>query len=211
MTSDSPTATNGGVAEPPEELRKIVSPGAAALSELMATFEDLQTVLRCCDRLMTALAASNAGEPDDVLIEGLWTMALLGYARCFRPGEKGVALTTEDLTATGLKGDLTNWHRVLLQLRDHYADRKTNPREQFSVGVARDADGSASGVAVTSVRQPLVDDVTVRQTGAIAFALSRQIDARISAQQEQIFAEVRSSSKDELDKLARFEVVHAGW
>lgn len=93
-----------------------------------------------------------------------------------------------------------------LQLREHYADPSANPRERFSVGVAQDPDGAASGVGVTSARQPLVDGITVRQTGAIAFALSRLVNDRITAQQEKVFGEVRNAPKADLDKLARLDI-----
>jgi len=95
---------------------------------------------------------------------------------------------------------------VLLKLRDHYADPITNPRERFSVGVAQGPDGRAEGVGVTSARQPLVDDVTVRQTGAIAFAMSNLVNDRIAAQQETVFAEVKDTSEADLDTLARLDI-----
>jgi hypothetical protein len=190
----------------PKALRRLDSPGANALAELVGTFEELQTVLRCCERLVTALAADD-GVPDDVLVEAVWTMALLSYARCFSAGEAGTALTEDDITAANAHGDALEWHRVLLQLRDHYADPVVNPRERYSVGVAQDPDGAPSGVAITSVRQPLVDDLTVRQTGAIAYALSALVDQRITGQQEKVFAEVKDTPKSILDKLPQIEVV----
>ena len=190
-------------------MRRLDSPGAKALADLVATFEELQTVLRCCERLVTALAAGD-GEPDDVLVEAVWTMALLSYARCFSAGAGGTALTEDDITAAKAHGDALEWHRVLLQLRDHYADPVVNPRERYSVGVAQDPYGAPSGVAITSARQPLVDDLTVRQTGAIAYALSALVDERITAQQEKVFAEVKDTPKSNLDKLPQIEVIEAG-
>ena len=68
---------------PPAVVRRLDDPAAAALAELVEVFEDLQTVLRCCERLVTELAAE--GEPDPVVVEAVWTTALLSYARCFAP------------------------------------------------------------------------------------------------------------------------------
>ncbi|MEP7178702.1 MAG: hypothetical protein ABI775_06405 [Pseudonocardiales bacterium] len=192
----------------PKAVRRLDSSGAKALVDLVATFEELQTVLRCCERLVTALAAPD-GAPDDVVVEAVWTMALLSYARCFSAGEVGTALTEDDITAAKAHGDAVEWHRVLLQLRDHYADPVVNPRERYSVGVAQDPSGAPSGVAITSGRQPLVDDLTVRQTGAIAYALSALVDERITAQQEDVFAEAKDTPKSILDKLSQIEVVEA--
>ena len=201
--------TNGTPTAPPRALRRLDTPGASTLAELNATFEELQTVLRCCERLVSELAAGDS-DPDDVLVEAVWTMALLSYARCFSAGGEGIALTEDDVTATQSHGDVLDWHRVLLRLRDHYADPTANPRERFSVGVAQDPNGAASGVAITSARQPLVDDITVRQSGAIAFGLSGLVNDRITAQQEKVFGEVRHTPKSDLDQLARIEVAQAG-
>ena len=197
--------TNSVPTTPPTALRLLDTASASALVELLATFEDLQTVLRCCERLVSELADGD-GEPDDILVEAVWTVALLSYARCFSAGEAGPALTENDLTMTQSHGDVLDWHEILLQLRDHYADPTANPRERFSVGVAQDPNGAANGVAVTSARQPLVDDLTVRQTGAIAFALSGLVNDRITAQQEKVFGEVKHTPKADLDKLARLDI-----
>lgn len=191
--------TNAVPTPPPNALRLLRSPAALELAELVATFEDLQMVLRCCERLVSALADGN-GAKDDVLVESVWTVALLSYARCFSAGG-GAAVTEADLRATQPHGDVLDWHTVLLQLRDHYADPTLNPRERFSIGVAQNEEGAAKGLAVTSARQPLVDTLTVKQTGAIAFALSTLVNDRITAQQEKVFAEVRDTSTVDLDKL----------
>ncbi|GAA3638250.1 hypothetical protein [Microlunatus ginsengisoli] len=185
-------------------VRRLDDPSSASLAGLVATFDELQMVLRCCERLVNELAAAGAGGPDELLVEAVWTTALLSYARCFAgddsDGGPG-ALSEEDLTASQPQAGVLEWHRLLLQLRDHYADRSTNPRERFSVGVTQDSAGAASGVAITSVRQPLVDEVTVRQTGAVAYALSGFVNDRIESQQQTVFDELKLSSKANLDKL----------
>lgn len=195
------TGTSG---EPPATVRRLDGGQAAALADLTARFDDLQTVLRCCEQLVAALGAD--GDPDEVVVEAVWTTALLSYARCFAVGEPDTALTESDLTTTLDNEEVLSWHKVLLQLREHYADPSTNPRERFTVGVAQAADGSAGGVAITSARQPLVDDLTVRQTGAIAFALSGLVNDRIVAQQKKVFAEVGDLSQSELDKLEEVDL-----
>ena len=197
--------SNGASAAPPANLRRVESPAASTLVGLTAKFEDLQTVLKCCERLVSELAAD--GEPDDVTIEAVWTVALLSYGRCFSTtGTDGTALTEDDLTGALSNTDVLDWHKVLLQLRDHHGDPAINPREQFSVGVSQNADGTANGIALTSARQPLVDDLTVRQTGAIAFALSGLVNDRIAAQQGKVFGELQDASKEDLDELDLLDV-----
>jgi hypothetical protein len=196
MTNDIDTA-------PLAAVRRIDSFDALALADHAAIFEDLQTVLRCCERLVAELGSPH---PDDLALEAFWTMAVLSYTRCFSTRASGAGLTPEDVTATGINGDLLGWHEVLIQLRDHYTDSVVNPREQFSVGVAQDADGKANGIAVTSAPQPRVDEVTVRQTGAIAYALSHAVDDRIGKRQEAVFASLAPMTKADLDKLPLVEV-----
>ena len=189
----------------PSTARRLETDGAKTLVDLVTTFEDLQTVLRCCERLVTELDAGG-DQPDDILLEAVWTTALLSYARCFAARQTGAVLTEDELTATVAHDDVLDWHRVLLRLREHYADPAANPRERFSVGVAQDDDGSASGIVITSARQPLVDDVTVRQTGAIAFALSSLVDDRIAAQQQTVYEQVTGAGRADLDNLALLDI-----
>ncbi len=182
----------------PVAVRRLKSPAALALADLAAQFEDLQTVLRCCERLVVEATAT---EPDELAVEAYWTTAVLSYARCFTPGPRGTGLTEADLTATGLAGDVLGWHRVLLALRERYADRTDNPRETFSVGASQDASGHADGVAISSARSPVLDVVSVRQTGAIAYALSAVVDDRLSAQQGLVFTAVAAMARPALDVL----------
>ena len=139
------------------------------------------------------------------MVEGVWTVALLSYGRCFA-ADAEAALTEDDLTAALSNDDVPNWHKVLLQLHDHHGDVRANPRERFSVGVSPDEGGAATGIAITSARQPLVDELIVRQTGAIAFALSRLVNDRITEQQEKVFGGVRNTPQAGLDRLDLLDV-----
>lgn len=189
---------------PPTVVRRLDGTSARALADLSARFDDLQTVLKCCERLVTELAVNRV---DDVVVEAVWTTALLSYARCFATGATDTALTKDDLKAAQQHGEVGDWHQILLQLRDHYAHGAANPRETFSVGVALDGSGTAEGIAITSARQPLVNIMTVKQAGAIAFVLSELLDSRITAQQEKVFEEAKAISTAELEKLSPLDIV----
>jgi hypothetical protein len=163
-------SANGSSAATAEVVRRLDDSEALALAGVVEVFDDLQTVLRCCERLVVELAGRDdqggPAESDAVVIEAIWTTALLSYARCFGPDGAGGKLSEDDVATTHSNVDeVKKWHRLLLGLRDHYADRCVNPRERFSVGVTQDADGAASGLAITSARQPLVDDLTVGRPG----------------------------------------------
>lgn len=194
---------------PQTAMCRLDAPAAQALADLAAIFDDLRTVLRCCERLMQAFA-DPSGNPDDLLLEAVWTTAVLSYARCFTDGRRGVGLTEQDLAETSLQGDVVEWHRVLRQLGKHYADPAENPREWFSVGAVRDSDRHLTGIALTSSHQPRLDDVTVRQTGALAYELSRLVDQRIARQQERVLAVANAMSGAELDRLPLIDVTISG-
>jgi len=165
----------------PNAVRRLDGSEAVDLAALAAVFDDLQYALRCCEHLVGVLARPDA---DPVLVEALWTGALVAYARCFSGRTK--VLTDDDLPELKLDGDVAGFHRAVLRLRDHYASRHANPRETYTVGVAQKNDGTAAGVAVIGAPQPGVDDTTVRQLGRVAYGLSGLVDARMQAAQQRV-------------------------
>ncbi|MFC5996882.1 hypothetical protein ACFQE5_21975 [Pseudonocardia hispaniensis] len=199
--------TNGSIAEAPSSVRKLDTPQSGELAQLAAVFEDLQYVLRCCEHLVTALNAPDSGparvETDPALIEALWTGALVGYVRCFSGRTR--VLTEDDLGALNLEGQVLDFHNLLKRLRDHYASRHVNPRETFTIGVAQANDGTPTGVAVVSGRQPGVDDTTVRQLGRIAYELSRLVDGRMQETQQKVLA---AAGEMNATALAALPLVH---
>ena len=185
---------------PPTTVRRIASPAARSLADLVAVFDDLQTVLRCCERLVAELAEE---APDSVVIEGVWTTATLSYARCFADER----LTDEDVSGLPLKGEVLEWHKLLRRLREHYASETLNPRARFEVGATEAADGQVAGIAITSVDQAVLDDVTVRQTGALAYELTRLVDQRISEQQQRVLTAARALPPQDLAALPLIDLV----
>ncbi len=185
---------------PPSTVRRLDGAEAVELAGLAAVYEELQYVLRCCEHLVATLASP---APDPVVVEALWTGALLGYARCFS-GQAAV-LTEDDLARLELDADATGFHQMMRKLRDHYASRHVNPREAFTIGAAQSNDGRPAGVAIVSTPRPLVDDATVRLLGRIAYGLSGLLDARMQESQERVSAAAGEMSAA---ALARLPVVH---
>lgn len=190
----------------PNAVRKLDAPESEELAQLAAVFEDLQYVLRCCEHLVTALAAPDAGPvqvaTDDALVEALWTGALVGYVRCFS-ARIGI-LSDDDVKELELPGtEITaaDFHAMLKKLRDHYASRHVNPREAFTIGAAQANDGSLMGVAVVSAPRPIVDDTTVRLLGRIAYSLSGYIDGRMQEAQNKVLGVARDMSTLQLSSL----------
>ncbi len=191
-----------------ETVRKLDSPAAKEIAAYSEVFDDLQTVLRSCEWLVTALDVlpDDAPADHDLLVDAVWSTALLSYGRCFAI-RQFATLTEADLKTTQPEGDVESWHQILLALRDHYAHLSINPRETFSVGVAQGEDGTADGVALSSAHRPAVDLLTVRQTGAIAYGLSALVDERIGEKEKALLEEVRLRTREELDTLETLELV----
>lgn len=187
----------------PSSARQLTTPGALGLGDLVAIFDDLQFTLKCCERLVAELARPRL---DPVVVEALWVSALNSYARCFRAGDRGMGLTVDDVKATGVPGEVAEWHELLGKIRDFSIDGPVNPRETYAVGVSQSPAGEATGVVITSALRPLVDDVTVRQTGRLAFELSRVVDERIKEHQAKVFEAAARLTSAQLSALPAIEV-----
>jgi hypothetical protein len=188
------------VTAPPASVRELDTPHAAELAGLAAVFEDLQYALRCCEHLVSQLGRR---EPDPVLVEALWTGALLAYVRCFSP--RGAVLTTADLDELENGAEFRGLHDVLLQLRDHLASRHVNPREAFTIGAAQANDGTPTGIAVVSSPRPLVEEPTVRMLGRLAYLLAGRVDSRMQERQREVLGEAAALPPA---KLAALPLVH---
>lgn len=181
--------------EAPATVRRMGGPEAEELTSLAAVFEDLQYVLQCCEHLISTLAQN----PDPVLVEALWTGALVGYVRCF--SGRNEVLTDSDIAELKMEGQVTEFHGLMKKLRDYYASRHVNPRETFTVGVAQNNAGAPTGVAVVSATQPIVDETAVRQLGRIAYGLSGLLDARMQEAQQKVLAAASAMNPAQLSSL----------
>ncbi|GEL24641.1 hypothetical protein PSU4_35950 [Pseudonocardia sulfidoxydans NBRC 16205] len=187
--------------EAPASVRRMDSPESAELTRLAAVFEDLQYVLQCCEHLVSNLAKG----PDPVVVEALWTGALVAYVRCF--SGRTEVLTDADIDELKMEGQVREFHGLVKKLRDHYASRHTNPRETFTVGVAQNNSGAPTGVAVVSATQPSPDDTAVRQLGRIAYGLSGLVDARMQEAQQKVLTAASAMNPAQLSSLP---LVHIG-
>lgn len=181
--------------EAPASVRRMGGPESEELTRLAAVFEDLQYVLQCCEHLVSTLAQN----PDPVLVEALWTGALVGYVRCF--SGRTEVLKDSDVAELKMEGQVTEFHGLMKKLRDHYASRHVNPRETFTVGVAQNNAGAPTGVAVVSATQPTVDDTAVRQLGRIAYGLSGLVDARMQEAQATVLTAASAMNPAQLSSL----------
>lgn len=200
----------------PSTMRRLDSAEARRLARFVGVWDDLQTVLRCAEQLMSLLADPNR-RPDDVLVDALWTLTLISYGRGFAVVDGVAPLSEDDIQPpepqdrTGFdpeaaRAEALRWHRVLVALRDQHAGDEVNPRETYTVGLAQAADGAVTGVAVTSVPGPVIDQEAVRQAGVTAYLLCAILDGRIAQLQQDILDDARTVSKNRLAKMDVIQV-----
>ena len=100
---------------------------ALKLADVYSILQELKSVMETCTRLRQLLKAE---QKDWLLIESLWTAALIRYSRCFASGKRhGLS---EDIYKD-LPGDAVGVHRLYENLRNKHIAHSVNPFEQVKV------------------------------------------------------------------------------
>ena len=172
---------------------------AELLADLGAVTQDIKFVMGCCQRLLTLLAAP---EDNGVLVQALFTAALVTYARCFNGGKRS-ALKVKDLAKLGLDGDVRGFHEQLLAMRSKHIAHSVNPFEMITVGAVLspiDAESrKVEGIAVMTGRHITFDSEGVRHLGVIcARLIDRVIADRASYLQTAALEQARQLDIDDL-------------
>jgi len=183
-------------------------PSAQVLADQTAVIQDLQFVMESCRRLLAELARPES-ERDAVVPVALWSAALVSYARCFSSGQR-FGLTTEDLLALPLQGEVLKFHKWVIEERNRHTRHSADPFEVARVGVALAARDGAKrqikGITVLATRHVLVDDTGVRQLGGLASELAKQTAERARAQQDVVLKDAQKLNLDQLYELPALPV-----
>lgn len=162
---------------------------------------DLNSVMETCKRLTQLLKEDSE---DWILIENLWTAALIRYVRCFASGKR-LGLS-EDIYAD-LPGDAIEVHRFYKNLRDKHIAHSVSPYEQLEVGLVLSPEDSAErkivGIATLSMRHICTTTEGVWQLGALAKVLTKGIAEIGKEYEEKALAIGRSLPIDELYSRVR--------
>jgi hypothetical protein len=179
------------------------SPSARTLADQAAIIGDLQFVMDCCKRLLTELAAPEA-DRDPLAPPALWSAALVAYGRCFGEG-KQFGLTLDDVRSLPLQGEVMKYHKWVLDERNKQTRHPADPFEAARVGAAlAPPDAPArrvEGIAIMSMSHVLVDDMGVRQLGALASELARQTAEQAKPQQDAVLADAQQMDLEDLYQL----------
>ena len=102
---------------------------AKKLADLASIYQDLSFTIDTLKRLLRLLKEN---DEDRVLIQSLWTAALISYARCFSSGKR---FGLSESIFEKLEGDPIGCHRYYRNLRDKHIAHSVNPFEQVVVGL----------------------------------------------------------------------------
>ena len=145
---------------------------ARTLADLEGLKQDLAAVAETCSRLAELLKVDSK---DHIVVEALWTSALIRYARCFADGKR---YGLEESIFNGLNGDPIGTHRVFIDIRNKHIAHSVNPLEQTHVGLVLERPERGKrviGVAALAFRQIAGDIRLVPQLGALASVLAKRV------------------------------------
>jgi hypothetical protein len=127
---------------------------ARILADLTLILQDLTFTVNVLERLRGLLKDNSK---DRILIESLWTSALISYVRCFSSGKR-FGLTENIFKNKKLKGDPIGCHRYYKNLRDKHIAHSVNPFEQVAVDLelSRSDSGKREVLGVGILSQKLI-------------------------------------------------------
>ena len=163
--------------------------------------QDLRSVIELCKRLDTELERAE-DEADNLLIEALWTAALVKYVRCFTSGKRfGLDPSVFD----GLAG-ASETHQYFKNMRDKHVAHSVNPFEGVGVRVVlggKLGNHTAEGIVVFQHRLVCTDRAGVRTLQRLTSAAQRNVRLRCKAMRDELldWAKAQPPSTFQPDQL----------
>jgi hypothetical protein len=183
-------------------------PSAEILAGQWSLLSDLKFVSDCCERLLQ-LHADEAR--DGVVVQALWTSALVAYARCFASGKRP-GIREADLAT--LEGEPVAFHRFLIDMRNKHIAHSVNSFEDVRIGAILSPEGSPTpgieGIATMCLRHIAGDAEAARQLGFVASFLRRKTGEEAKAQTTKVHAEAKALDIAELYSRPRLRATAPG-
>jgi hypothetical protein len=197
---------SGNMVENP--IAKVDYEEAKKLADLGAIVQDLGFTMKTCSRLKKLLKENSQ---DSLLIESMWTAALIRYARCFATGKRfGLSESIFD----GLVGEPHKVHRMYMDLRDKHIAHSVNPFEQMAVGLVLSPQSSHErkiiGVATMSMRHICSDVEGVHQLGLLSKVLLEKVIRIAKEYEKKTLDKGKSIPLEVLYELPRLRMVAPG-
>ena len=137
-----------------------------------------------CARLADELMKAEA-ERDGLLVEALWTAALVKYIRCFTSGKRfGLEVSVFD----GFSG-AKETHQYYKDMRDKHVAHSVNPFEGVTVRVLLEGDPgehTATGIVVFQHRLVCTDQDGVQTLQRLASVAQKNVRLRCTAMRDEL-------------------------
>ncbi len=144
---------------PGERFFKIDTPTSRRLADIASRHQDLMFAAECVRTLDTLVTADSQ---DFVLIQALWTAAVVAYARSFTSGR---VRALDDVDSARLIGSAVSLHEELMRRRNrHIAHQVDSDLESVTVAVGVRLNGSLD-VAVSNAKDLAPSPTNVATVG----------------------------------------------
>ncbi|WP_410621762.1 hypothetical protein [Amycolatopsis sp. cmx-8-4] len=182
---------------------------ACDYASLISIIDDLSFVVLSATRILKEMEAGELDEDASVVVRGLWSAALVAYKRCFSDGKRAF-LSEDDVQSLSLKGDVVEWHRFVVQMRNKHIAHSVNPFEEVRVALFLDDDRNVLGAGPLMMKHVSGDQQTVWQLGALASQILDVIRQRASDQLDALLAAAREMEPEALARLKPLELTVPG-
>lgn len=180
---------------------------AKKLADLASIHQDLIFVSRSLKRLLQLL---KEGSKNELLIQALWSVALVAYVRCFSEGRR--SNLSEDVFKD-IAG-ATETHRFYKNLRDKHIAHSVNPFEQVFVGLVLSPQDSPKRevLGVSTLSQKLISTSIegVETLLKLVSVAGREVVKRAKDQERMVLQKGKEVPIESLYSRARLRAVTPG-
>jgi hypothetical protein len=182
---------------------------ALILADWLSIQNDLSSVIMASKRLCTLL---DKEEKDLIIIQSLWTSALIRYARCFTSGKRKPRLIPE--IYKDLEGDPIGTHQYYIDTRNKHIAHPVNVFEEVKIGILP-SDTFPEKPAYIGIGHLLAFRVAdakegVAQLGMLATVAYNYAKNEAGRAKESLERKIDSLSKEELRKLRPLRIQPQG-
>jgi hypothetical protein len=192
------------VSEKENYVAEFTTADARKYGDIASIIQDLNAVQETCSQLIALLKENSKNH---VLIENLWTAALIRYARCFASGKR---FGLSEASFSGLEGEPVKVHRQFRNLRDKHIAHAVSMAEQIKVGLVLSPSDSVEkkveGVALLSAKLICANIESVGQLAILAKVLAAKLSEVAKGYETKVLEVGRQVPVDELYSRPRIRI-----
>jgi len=181
-------------------IAKVDFDDAKVLADLALIYQDLTRTMELCKRLEKLI---DEDSQDSLLVESLWSSALIRYVRCFTAGKR-YGLNPDILK--DLPGEPLETHQWYKNLRDKNIAHSVSPYEQVEIGLVLSPNSAETkevqGVATLAMTHVCTDRDGISQLGRLAGIVRKKVVEQAKDYEKKVLEAGKKLPIDELYKTA---------